>query len=176
MKILNNVSVGILIISCVLGLAGIISVNAAGPATVDLGASGNFVLLAKTGISTTGTTAIVGDIGVSPIAASAITGFALTLPTASAFSTSGLVTGKVYASDYANPTSTNLTTAVLDMQTAYTDAMGRESRTYDALADATRVFRSDDGKAHLNLITCQGAWDKQAKQYSKRLVVFTDRQ
>lgn len=51
----------------------------------------------------------------------------------------------------------------------------REVRTYDAEADATDVFSSKDGKAHLNLITCGGTWNKRAKQYSKRLVVFTDR-
>lgn len=116
-----------LVVSLLLGLIGPMSVFAAGPALVNLGTATNFAILTKTGISTTGATAIVGDIGVSPIAASGITGFALTLPVASAFSTSGLVTGKVYASDYANPTSSTLTTAVLDMQTAYTDAAGRAS-------------------------------------------------
>ena len=96
-----------------------------GASNVNLGSAGNFVILTKSGISTTGTTSIVGDIGVSPIAATAITGFALTLPADSAFSTSALVTGKVYAPGYANPTPTDLTTAVLDMQAAYTDAAGR---------------------------------------------------
>ncbi len=98
---------------------------AAGGATVNLGTSGNFVILAKTGISTTGGTAIVGDLGLSPAAATYITGLALTLPAAGAFSTSAQVTGKIYAPGYADPTSANLTTAVLDMQTAYTDASGR---------------------------------------------------
>ncbi len=98
---------------------------AASPAAVNLGAAGDFVILTKTGISTTGATSIVGDLGVSPVAATYMTGFALTLPAAGAFSTSALVTGKVYASDYAAPTPANLTTAVLDMQTAYTDSMGR---------------------------------------------------
>ena len=37
------------------------------PAPVNLGTSGDFVILAKTGISTTGVTSIIGDIGVSPI-------------------------------------------------------------------------------------------------------------
>lgn len=50
----------------------------------------------------------------------------------------------------------------------------RESRLYDAAADATEVFVSQDGKAHLNLITCGGVWDKTTKQYSKRFIVFTD--
>jgi len=35
---------------------------------------------------------------------------------------------------------------------------------------------SSDAKAHLNLITCEGVWDKVSKSYSKRLVVFTDRE
>jgi len=41
------------------------------------------------------------------------------------FSTAALVTGQVFAADYNPPTPANLTTAVLDMQTAYTDAAGR---------------------------------------------------
>ncbi len=97
---------------------------AAGPAAVNIGSAANFAALAKTGISTTGTTSIVGDIGVSPAAASYITGFALSAPPTT-FSTSPLVTGKVYAADYDPPTPSNMTTAVLDMQNAYTDAAGR---------------------------------------------------
>ena len=95
---------------------------------VDLGSAGSFVILAKSGITTTGTTSITGDIGVSPITYAAITGFALTpvVPDGSnTFSTSSLVTGKVYAADYTEPTPTNLGMAVLDMQAAYTDAAGR---------------------------------------------------
>ncbi|MEO8090090.1 MAG: ice-binding family protein [Gemmatimonadales bacterium] len=95
-----------------------------GPATVDLGTAGDYVLLAKSGVSTTGTTSVVGDIGLSPAAASLITGFALTDPPTT-FSTSSLVNGNVYASDYDPPTPANLTTAVLDMETAFTDAAGR---------------------------------------------------
>jgi hypothetical protein len=41
------------------------------------------------------------------------------------FTTSSLVNGKVFAADYDPPTPANLTTAVLDMQAAYTDAAGR---------------------------------------------------
>ena len=95
-----------------------------GPAPVPLGtAGGNYVILAKTAITNTGTSAITGDLGLSPGAASSITGFALTTPTT--FSTSAQVTGNVYASDYAAPTPANLTTAITDMQTAYTTAAGR---------------------------------------------------
>jgi hypothetical protein len=98
---------------------------ATGRAPVDLGTAGNFVILAKSGVSTTGTTAVVGDIGLSPAAASFITGFALIADATNTFSTSSVVTGKVYASDYAPPTPAILTTAVSDMQTAFTDAAGR---------------------------------------------------
>jgi LPXTG-site transpeptidase (sortase) family protein len=52
----------------------------------------------------------------------------------------------------------------------------RESRLYDPNADASNVFSSSDGKAHLNLVTCDGAWNKDQKSYSKRLVVFTDKE
>lgn len=50
----------------------------------------------------------------------------------------------------------------------------REIRTYVREADATEVFRSSDGKAHLNLITCDGSWNSSLQTYSDRLVVFTD--
>ena len=44
----------------------------------------------------------------------------------------------------------------------------------DPVADANSVFTSNDGKAHLNLITCTGLWDAILKSHSQRLVVFTD--
>ena len=99
--------------------------EAVGPQPVDLGTSGNFVILAKTGVSTTGSTAVVGNIGLSPAAATFITGFGLTMDSTNVFATSSLVTGRVYAADYADPTPADLTTAVSDMQTAFTDAAGR---------------------------------------------------
>jgi LPXTG-site transpeptidase (sortase) family protein len=52
----------------------------------------------------------------------------------------------------------------------------RELRMYDQNQDASDVFNSFDEKAHLNLIGCEGVWDAVAKKYSKRLVVFTDRE
>uniref|UniRef100_UPI00402B0592 DUF3494 domain-containing protein n=1 Tax=Candidatus Cryosericum odellii TaxID=2290917 RepID=UPI00402B0592 len=96
----------------------------AGPVAVVLGTAGNFVVLAKSGISTTGSTHVTGDIGVSPAAASAITGFGLTMDKSNTFSRSSLVTGKVYAADYHPPTPHNMTTAVSNMETAYTAAAG----------------------------------------------------
>ena len=102
---------------------------APGQAPVLLGSAGNFVILTKSGISTTGSTLITGDIGVSPAAASFITGFGLTMDSTNVFSTSSLVTGKVYAADYTPPTPAKMTTAVLDMEAAYTDAAGRTNPT-----------------------------------------------
>lgn len=52
----------------------------------------------------------------------------------------------------------------------------RKVRTYDLKESASEVFVSSDGKAHLNLITCVGVWNKRTKQYSKRLVVFADKE
>lgn len=52
----------------------------------------------------------------------------------------------------------------------------RESKRYDPKADASAVFVSNDDKSHLNLITCEGVWNKEQKSYSKRLVIFTDRE
>lgn len=51
-----------------------------------------------------------------------------------------------------------------------------ESKSYDPKADTAGVFLSSDGKAHLNLITCEGAWNKTQKSYSNRLIVFADKQ
>jgi hypothetical protein len=99
--------------------------NTGSTQAVDLGTAGSYVILAKTGISTVPTSAITGDLGISPAAATYITGFALTADSTNVFATSKEVTGKVYASDYAVPTPSNLTTAIGDMQTAYTDAAGR---------------------------------------------------
>jgi LPXTG-site transpeptidase (sortase) family protein len=44
---------------------------------------------------------------------------------------------------------------------------------FAANADATTVFTSNDGKAHLNLITCEGIWNEVAGEYPERTVVFT---
>ena len=111
--------------------------TAVGPAPVDLGTAGNFVILAKSGISTTGTTAVTGDLGVSPAAATYITGFGLIMDASNVFSTSSLVTGNIYAADYTPPTPSNLTTAVSDMETAFTDAAGR------SLPDYTELYAGD---------------------------------
>jgi hypothetical protein len=95
------------------------------PAPVNLGTAADFTILSETGISTTGVTAILGDIGVSPIAATAITGFGLKMDAGNEFSYSPIVTGKIYASNYAPPTPAKMTTAISNMKTAFTTANGR---------------------------------------------------
>ncbi|MFI5288467.1 MAG: ice-binding family protein [Polyangia bacterium] len=105
-----------------------------GPAPVDIGggggltAPGSYVLLAKTAITNvTGSAISGGEVGLSPAAASFITGFSMTADPSNVYSTSASVAppAKIYAANYATPTPANLTTAVLGMQTAYTDAAGR---------------------------------------------------
>lgn len=112
--------------------------TAAGPAPVNLGTADEFVILSKAGISTTGTTQIFGNIGVSPIDRTALTGFAETMDPSNVFSTSIYVSapgafvassGKLYAADYTEPTPSNMTTAISNMETAYTDAAGRANPT-----------------------------------------------
>jgi len=104
---------------------------------VNLGTAGDFVILAKTGISITGSSAITGDLGLSPSAATFITGFGLIMDASGTFSISSLVTGNIYAADYTDPTPTKMTTAVSDMETAFTDAAGR------TLPDYTELYAGD---------------------------------
>lgn len=89
--------------------------------SVDLGVAGDFVILSKSGITNVYKSAITGDIGSSPI-----TGAAILVSCAE-------VTGNIYTVDAAGPlpcrliNASRLTTAVSNMQTAYTDAAGRSN-------------------------------------------------
>jgi len=103
---------------------------------VELASAGNYAILAKSAISTTGTTMVTGDIAVSPAAGSYITGFSETLDASNNFATSAYLTGRIYASDFAAPTPTTLTTAVADMETAYTTGVG-------FAPDATELYAGD---------------------------------
>jgi len=97
-----------------------------GPAAINLGAAGNYVILTKSGISTVPASVITGNIAVSPIGAGAITGFdPVTMDVSNTFSTASQVIGNIYAATYTEPTPTNLTAAILNMEAAYTDAAGR---------------------------------------------------
>lgn len=107
---------------------------AIGPAPVSLGTAGNFVILAKSGIDTVPTSALTGDIGVSPIDGTALTGFSLTMDSTNTFATSSQITGSAFAADYTSPTPSNLTTAVGNMEAAFTDAAGRPTPDFTELA------------------------------------------
>ena len=92
---------------------------------VDIGTAANFAILTKTGISTVPTSIITGDIGVSPSTGSFITGFSLAADPSGTYWTSTQVSGKCYASDDTEPTPAMLSTAVSDMEAAYTSARGQ---------------------------------------------------
>ena len=90
-------------------------------AAVDLGVAGNFAILSKSGITNVYKSTITGDVGSSPITGAAI------------LVTCAEVSGTIFSVDAAGPlpctvtSATMLTTAVSDMQTAYTDAAGRSN-------------------------------------------------
>ncbi|KAF8573806.1 antifreeze protein [Ramaria rubella] len=101
------------------------STAALGPLPVDLGSAGNFVVLSETGISTVPDSVITGDIAVSPGPSTALTGFNLAVSADGTDATSSQVTGNIFASSFTTPTPATLNTAILDMETAYTNASGR---------------------------------------------------
>lgn len=52
----------------------------------------------------------------------------------------------------------------------------REIKNYNLTENTFDIFNSKDKNSHLNIITCDGVWNKLTKQYSERLVVFTDKE
>jgi len=141
-KVLATLVALSLLISVFTGVfAPVPEAKAAGPAAVNLGTAGNFAILAETAITNTLTmgTYVYGNIGVSPYPATSITNFALSLDGSGTFSTSSQVSGSVYAANYADPTPANMSTAVNDMYTAYTNAAGRPT------PDATELYSGNLG-------------------------------
>jgi sortase (surface protein transpeptidase) len=65
---------------------------------------------------------------------------------------------------------------VEDRKGVTTTFVVRECRTYNEDDDTSSVFSSGDGKAHLNLITCAGNFNKISESYSERLVIFADKE
>jgi len=114
-----NTSGAALINNNTIALTGKDAVASTGIQGVNLGVAGDFVILSKTGITDVYKSTVTGDIGSSPI-----TGAAVLLRCSE-------VSGTIYTVDAAGPlpssvtSPTRLTTAVGDMQTAYTDAAGR---------------------------------------------------
>lgn len=99
---------------------------------VDLGQSGDYVILAMSAINNASTSTITGDLGLSPAATSYITGLSVTDDTG--YATSAQVTGRIYAADMATPTPVNLTAAIDNMITAYGDAANRPSPDFKDIA------------------------------------------
>lgn len=66
--------------------------------------------------------------------------------------------------------------ATVDILGIATNFIVRDIKRYDPDADAYNVFISNDGKSHLNLVTCGGTWDDNKATYSERLVVFADKE
>jgi len=110
------------ILSVLLGASGFAHAGESSgvQAPVKLGSAGTFALLSKTGVTDVYASVITGDVGASPITGAAI----------------GLTCGEIaagvhYTVDAAGPlpcsvtAATLLTSAVSDMETAYTDAAGR---------------------------------------------------
>lgn len=97
--------------------------NSGNIATVDLGVSGEYVILSKTGVTNVFRSAITGNVGASPISGSAI------------LLACDEVTGTINTVDAAGPAckitnATKLTTAVSNMQTAYTNLETRINPNY----------------------------------------------
>ena len=110
-------------------------IAALGPAPVSLGTAANYAILAQSTVTNVPTSAITGNLGLSPAAASYITGFVMTK--VGTYWTSSQVVGHIFAADNDSPTPSNLTTAIGNMQTAYTDAAGRPSPDFTNLNGGT---------------------------------------
>lgn len=67
------------------------------------------------------------------------------------------------------------TLSVVDTDGTKSDFVVVAVRSYGTNDNASAVFMASDDNAHLNLITCEGVWNKKQKSYSGRLVVFTDK-
>jgi hypothetical protein len=99
-----------------------------GQSPVPLGEAGIFAILTKAGVTDVPPSSVTGDVGASPI-----TGAAIHLTCAE------MVTGTIYSVNAAGPLPcrvtdpTLLTTAVANMQTAYTNAAGRTNPNFTNL-------------------------------------------
>ena len=77
---------------------------------------------------------------------------------------------------------TNLSRLKIGDQISTNDASGlvtnfvvTKIEKYDQNLEVPAIFIASDNKAHLNLITCNGNWNKITKSYPQRLVIFTDK-
>ncbi len=117
----NRFAKRLLMTSVIMATAMTGLVVAASPRTVNLRSAENFVILTKSGITDVPSSGVTGNVGTSPIS-----GTALLL-------TCSEVTGTIYTVDAAGPLpcrvpdARRLSSAIRDMESAYTDAAGRAS-------------------------------------------------
>ena len=95
-----------------------------GPPAVAMGTAGNFAVLARTGITIGAAGRVTGNVGLSASGAAGLV-FASTQDASRTFSTSSLVSGRIYSTDDIAPTPGLLLTAAADERSAYGDARGR---------------------------------------------------
>ncbi len=112
---------------------------AEGPGPIKLRTAGDFVVLTKTGITNVHTSAITGNIGASPITAAAMDNVFCTEITGTIYGADNAYTGSGAVGCFAGSASDNtlVANAVLDMETAYTDAAGRTT------PDFTELYAGD---------------------------------
>jgi len=118
------------LISCLL----LVTCFASSPAAVNLGNASNYIILAETAVTTSGTSHITGDIGLG-VGDSTFFGFSQVMDASNQSSTSSKVTGKLYAANYASPTPTVIAKAISDMEAAYNDVSLRTPDFYNAGAE-----------------------------------------
>ena len=115
----NKLVRSVLMTSVIMATALTGLVAAMTPREVNLRSAGNFVILSKSGITNVPTSGVTGNVGTSPISGSAL------------LVTCTEVTGTIFTVDAAGPLpcrlkdAWRLTSAIRDMETAYTDAAGR---------------------------------------------------
>jgi hypothetical protein len=125
-------------------ITGAVSTEAS---AVPLGTSANYAILAKSAVATVPTSKVTGNIGLSPAAKDFLTGWSQQDDVTDSYATSAQVVlpGKLYASNNTGgSTPANLTTAVANMETAYTNAAGRT---------ATSAATTDVGAGTLTSLT-----------------------
>lgn len=95
---------------------------------VNLGTAANYAILAKSAVATVPSSIVTGNIGLSPAAKVFLTGWSKADDVTDSYATSAQVVapGKLYAANnIGGTTAADLTTAVANMESAYSDAAGR---------------------------------------------------
>lgn len=143
MKIYTKVSIGILTVTFIFVLAGLIRVRAA--TAVNLGTADNFAVLGGSTVTNTGSSVINGDLGLSP--GTSITGFP-----------PGTLNGTQHATD------TTASGAQTDLTTAYNNAAGQTpvSTVPTELGGTTKTAGTYDSSAGTFGITGTLTLDAQA--------------